>query len=485
MEKGCENSLSASVLHNNMAYDYDIIAVGGGTAGLVTAAGAAGLGARAALAEKHRMGGECLWTGCVPSKALLACARVAADARDAARFGIQTGTVSVDFAAVMRHVRQARETIEPHDSPDRFRSLGVDVLLGEARFTGERTLRIGSRTISARNVVIATGSRPLIPDIPGLRDVAFHTNETVFDIEAFPASMIILGAGAIGVEMAQAFALLGTRVTLFEAAPRVLPAEDADLTDLLAAEMKKAGIDLRLGTEVTRVESTGNGVRVVAGNYSVDADTILVATGRSSVLDTLDLAAGGVAVAGGKLVLDDKLRTSARNVWAAGDVTGGPRFTHVADYQARTVLRNALFPLSTSVNYDVVPRVTYAVPELASVGLTAEAARAEHGDHIQVYARDFGGLDRAIADGRTTGLLKIVSDARGRILGGHVIGYHASSIIAEIALAMTQDVPLSKLSAQMHAYPTYAESLKHTGDAHVRSRFKGLARSVAGWLVRH
>jgi pyruvate/2-oxoglutarate dehydrogenase complex dihydrolipoamide dehydrogenase (E3) component len=468
-----------------MAFDYDIIALGGGTAGLVTAAGAAGLGARAALVERHRMGGECLWNGCVPSKALLACARAAADARSAHRYGVHASDVRVDFAEVMQHVRTARSTIEPHDSPERFRGLGVDVMLGEARFVGERSLRIDNRTVSARHIVIATGSRPLVPDIAGLETVPFLTNETIFDIDELPASLIVLGGGAIGVELAQAFALLGSSVTVLEAAPRILAHEDTELTDILAQEMIAAGITLKLGARVESVERNGAGVRVRAEGVAFDGAVLLVATGRAAVLDTLDLSAGGVDVIKEQLVLDDRLRTSARNVWAAGDVTGGPRFTHVADYQARTVLRNALFPLSASVDYDVVPRVTYCMPELASVGLTHAAAVERHGKTVQVFTRPFASLDRAIADGRTTGLCKIVADAKGRILGGHVLGNHASTIIAEITVAMREGVPLSRLASVLHAYPSYAEVVKQSADAFMRTRLTGLARSVAGWLVRH
>jgi pyruvate/2-oxoglutarate dehydrogenase complex dihydrolipoamide dehydrogenase (E3) component len=235
---------------------------------------------------------------------------------------------------------------------------------------------------------------------------------------------------------------------------------------------------------VQRVDNAGTQIRLHMEGETVSADALLVATSRESILDTLDLSAGGVACTERALTLDDKLRTTARNVWAAGDVTGGPRFTHVADYQARIVLRNALFPLSTSVNYDVVPRVTYTIPELASVGLTADEARRRVGNSVLVFNRNFGDLDRAVADGRTTGLLKIVTTARGRILGGHVLGHHASSIIAEITLAMREKIPLSRLAATLHAYPTYAEAVKHSADAFMRSRFTGFAKTAAGWLVR-
>jgi pyruvate/2-oxoglutarate dehydrogenase complex dihydrolipoamide dehydrogenase (E3) component len=467
-----------------MAFDYDIIAIGGGAAGLVTAAGAAGLGARAALIEKQRMGGECLWTGCVPSKALLACARAAADARAAGRYGIHTGDVSVDFRRVIAHVHQARLAIAPNDSPERFTSLGVEVIAGEARFVSERTVRIGTRTISGRHLVIATGSRPIVPPIPGLKDIAYHTNETIFEITEQPQSLIVLGGGAIGVEMAQAFALLGTRVTLIEAAPRILATEDAELTNIVEQELISAGVSLHPGTKLTGVAKHENGIRAQTGSTTFEADMLLVATGRASVLDTIDVAAGGVSTNKGELVLDRKLQTTASNVWAAGDVTGGPRFTHVADYQARTVLRNALFPLSASVDYDVVPRVTYCIPELARVGLTHDEAVQRHGDKVRAFTRSFRELDRAIADGHTTGMLKIVADAKGRILGGHVLGHHASSIIAEIALAMKEGIPLGRLASLMHAYPTYAEAVKQSADGYVRSRFTGISRSVANWIVR-
>src|SRR5688500_10150083 len=287
-----------------MPFDYDIIAIGGGAAGLVTAAGAAGLGARVALIEKQRMGGECLWTGCVPSKALLACARAAADARAAGRYGIHTGDVAVDFRAVIGHVHQARLAIAPNDSPERFKGLGVDVIAGEARFIAERTVRAGARTISGRHVVIATGSRPIVPPIPGLQDVAYHTNETIFEISDLPRSLIVLGGGAIGVEMAQAFALLGSRVTLIEAAPRILATEDEELTTIVEQQLIAAGVSLHLGAKVIAVAKHENAVRAQTDSTTFEADTLLVATGRASALDTIGLAAGGVSSSKGELVLD-------------------------------------------------------------------------------------------------------------------------------------------------------------------------------------
>ena len=467
-----------------MSNHFDIIVVGGGAAGLVTAAGASGLGAQVALVERHRMGGECLWTGCVPSKALLACARAAADARAARKYGIGTGDIAVDFGAVMQHVRAAQRKIEPHDSPERFRSLGVDVTLGTARFVAERTLRVDERTITGRHVVIATGSRPTLPAIPGLDTVSYHTNETIFDIETLPASLSVIGCGAVGVELAQAFALLGSRVTIIDSADRILGSEDQELVALLERELEAAGVVIHKSARIGNVRQNGTRITVQLDRGSVESDALLVAAGRASVLDTLDLDAGGIAHARGRLVLDRKLGTSAKNVWAAGDVTAAPRFTHVADYQARTVIRNALFPFASHVNYDVVPRVLYAIPELARVGLTEADARAKFGDSVRVWRRSFADLDRAVADGQTTGLIKIVSDAKGRILGAHILGNHASSIIAEIALAKHEKISLSRIASIIHAYPTYAELVKQTADAFVRSRFTGVAKRAANFLVR-
>jgi pyruvate/2-oxoglutarate dehydrogenase complex dihydrolipoamide dehydrogenase (E3) component len=464
--------------------DFDIIAIGGGAGGLVTAAGAAGLGARTALIERHKMGGECLWTGCVPSKALLAAARSVALARDSAKFGIEFEAPRIDFRRVMAHVHHAQHAIEPNDSPDRFRSLGVEVISGTARFVDRKVLSVNGRELTARHFVIATGSRPAIPDVPGLDRITYHTNETIFEIETLPASLVVLGGGAVGIELAQAFALLGSHVTVLEADTRVLRAEDEEITDALLAGLQRDGVMIRVGTKITSVESTANGVRVHTSGGVVDAESLLIAAGRRANTDTLDLDDAGVAYHENGLRLDKYLRTSVHNIWGVGDVTGAPRFTHIADYQARLVLRNALFPFRSAADYTVVPWAIYTHPEIAHVGLTEKQARDRHGDGIQVWRKSFVELDRAIADGQTNGLVKIITDERGQILGGHILGTHASSMIAEIVLAMKRGIRLADLAAVIHAYPTYPESVKHTADAFVRSRFRGIAKRAAGWLVR-
>ena len=464
--------------------EFDIIAIGGGAAGLVTAAGAAGLGARAALIERHRMGGECLWTGCIPSKALLAAARAAANIRSAAGLGVDTDAPRINFPRVMKHVRAAQETIEPNDSPARFRSLGVDVVIGNARFVDRNRIYADGRELTARHIVIATGSRPAVPEIPGIDTVPFYTNETIFAIDEQPASLIVLGGGAVGVELAQAFRLLGSDVTILEADTQILRTEDEEIASALLERLTHIGISVQTGTKVSRIERTAAGTRVSSNNGSFEAAALLVAAGRRANTDTLDLDAAGVKYNAQGLQLDKYLRTNVSHIWGAGDVTGAPRFTHVADYQARLILRNALFPLKTAADYRLVPWAIYTDPEIAHVGLTERQAREQHGSRVQIWRKAFKDLDRAIADAHTDGFIKIITDAKGRILGGHVMGPHASSTLAEIALAMKHGISLAQLSSVIHAYPTYPEAFKHTADAFMRSRFRGLAKQLATWIVR-
>ncbi|HET9985303.1 MAG TPA: FAD-dependent oxidoreductase [Longimicrobiales bacterium] len=468
---------------------YDLIAVGGGAAGLVASAGAAGLGARVALVERARLGGECLWTGCVPSKALLACARAARDARRAASYGIDVGDVAIDFRRVRDHVRAAQARIEPHDSAERFRGLGVDVVIGTARFVGPRTLDVDGRRLEGRNIVVATGSRPDAPQVPGLQDVPYLTNETIFELDERPASLLVLGAGPVGLELAQAFAGLGSAVTVVEAAPRVLPREDAEIASLLQSALEAEGIRLLLGHEVRAAARTAAGVALdVAGprgEARLEATALLVATGRRSNHADLEPAAGGVDVGRDGIVVDDRLRTTAERVWAAGDATGILRFTHVADYQARLVVRNALFPGSGRADYAAVPRVTFTEPELGRVGLTEEEARERHGDAVRVWRHPLHDLDRAVADGCTTGLVKLVADRRGRLLGAHVLGPRAGEVVVAPTLALRHGLGLGKLAATVFPYPTYGEAVKQAADAHVRARLTGFTRRLAAWLATH
>lgn len=464
---------------------HDLIVVGGGTAGLVTAAGSAGIGARVALIERDRLGGECLWNGCVPSKALIAAARAAHEARGADRFGVTSAGASVDFGRVMRWVHAAQQRIAPHDSPERFRGLGVEVIEGEARFTGERTLTVDGRVLSAPRIVIATGSRPAVPPIEGLDRVPYLTNETIFSLERRPATLLVLGGGPIGLELAQAFARLGSSVHVLEAGARLLPREDHEIVERLAACLRADGVTLHLGATITRAERTAGGaVRLIDRTGSTyDGDELLVATGRSPRLDTLELSRGGVDSGRDGIAVTESLATTAEGVWAAGDCVGPLRFTHVADYQARLVVRNAFFPLHGAADYSVVPWVTYTDPELAHVGMTEQEARAAHGDAVRIWRRPFDEVDRAITDGHTGGLVKLVTIGRGKIVGGHILGHGAGNMIGEITLAMKHGISAQALGNTIHPYPTYPEAIRHAAEGYTKSRFTGAVKRVVNWWV--
>ncbi|MGI8510629.1 MAG: dihydrolipoyl dehydrogenase family protein [Gemmatimonadaceae bacterium] len=483
---------------------YDLVVIGGGTAGLVAAAGAVGIGApRVALVEGDRLGGECLWTGCVPSKALIACARAASEARDAERFGIRVGDVSIDAAAVWQWVRSARTRIEPHDSPERFRKLGVEVIQGEARFASERALLVNGQKLSAKRVVIATGSRPALPPVDGLNDGAFYTNETLFDLEYLPKSLIILGAGAIGLEMAQAFTRLGTVVTVVESSPQLLAHEDRELADLLGDRLRADGVTILLGSTATRVtygdgastsDHAGRG-QFSPGNVTLElkhsdgratrvtGDALLVATGRKANVESLDLACGSVVTDKNGIAVSSTMRTSNNHVWAAGDVTGTLRFTHVAEYEGRLVVRNAFFPFDAKADYSNVPWVTFTDPELAHLGLTEEEARDRFGAHVTVWRKPFDDIDRAITDGQTAGLVKIIVGRKGRILGAHILGHGAGNMIGELTIAMRSGLTLSDVANTIQPYPVYPDAIRQAANQYQKSRFTGIVKSIAGWLA--
>lgn len=466
----------------------DLIVVGGGAAGLVTAAGSAGIGARVALVERERLGGECLWTGCVPSKALLACAKAAAHARDAVRFGVHTH-VRVDFETAMRWVHAARVNVYPHDSPERFRGMGVEVIEGTARFTGPLTLQVGDRTLTAPRIVIATGSRPAIPPIPGLDSVPYFTNESIFENLERPGHLVILGAGAVGIELAQAFVRLGSRVTVLERTGEFLEREEPELASRLQARLVADGVDLRLDTTVTRARFVNGDIGLSwtsgAASGEVIGTHLLVATGRAARVDTMDLEVGGVAATEAGVTVDAHLRTTAPGVWACGDcIAGAPRLTHVADQQARLVIRNAFFPLRGKVDYSAVPWVTYTDPELAHVGLTEREARLAHGAEVRTFTRPFDDVDRAIAEGETAGMVKLVTTEGGRLIGGHVLGAGAGDMIGEIALAVRQRLSVNALAGLVHAYPTMPEAIRQAAEGYNKARFTGTARSVARWFAR-
>ncbi len=462
--------------------EYDIVAIGGGTAGLVSAAGAAYLGARAAIVEQTALGGDCLWTGCVPSKALIASARVAHEMRSAATLGLTPASPEHDFGAVMERMRAARARVAHHDDPERFRKMGVAVHEGHARFRGPGRLEVdGVGPIRSKRFVIATGAEPWAPPIPGLREAGFLTNVTVFDTNERPGTLVVLGAGPIGLELAQVYARLGSEVTVLELLPRILPKEDEDVARLLAASLEAEGIKIVTGAQVARVEAARAGkVAHTADGRAFAADEILVATGRRPNTHDLGLDAIGVDVDGG-IVTDDTLRTTAKGVWAAGDVVGGLQFTHVADYQAKVVLQNALLPLRKKADYSAVPWVTYTDPEIGHVGLSEEEA---NGRGAKTYRYEFSDLDRSIADGETTGLVKISADGKGRVLGATVVGAAAGELLTPLTLAITHGLTLPKIAGTIFPYPTKVEGVKRAADAFQRERLEGLGGRLLKRVVR-
>ncbi len=466
---------------------FDVIVIGGGSAGLVTAAGSVGIGARPALIERDRLGGECLWTGCVPSKALLACAKLAAHAANGGQYGIDA-TVRVDFARVMQWVHGARTRIEPNDSPERFRGLGVEVVQGTARFTGPRVVDVDGRRLTARRVVVATGSRPVVPPVRGLDGVPYLTNESIFEIAERPAHLLVLGGGPIGLELAQAFVRLGSRVTVVESSATLLSNEEPDLVQSLAARLVAEGVELHLGAKAVEASRTPRGVSLtlesVGGTRVVQGSHLLVATGRIARTETLDLASAGVAVGERGIVVDEHLRTTADGVWACGDVVDGPRFTHVADYQARLVIRNAFFPMKAKADYAAIPWVTYTDPELAHVGLTEHDARARYGTDVRVFTRSFSDVDRAIADGETEGMVKLITRGNGTLLGGHILAAGAGDMIGEVALALKHRLGINALASLVHPYPTMPDAIRQAAEGFNKARFTGVPRAIARWFAR-
>ena len=467
---------------------YDLVVLGAGTAGLVAAAGAAGLGARVALVERGLLGGDCLNYGCVPSKALLRCARAAADARDASRFGVRiAGATSVDFAAVMERMRRLRAELALNDSASRFRELGVDVFLGEGRFTGSDEIEVGEARLDFGRALIATGGRPVIPNVDGLDEAGTLTNETIFSLTELPARVAVIGAGPVGCELAQAFARFGARVALVEQGARILPRDDLDAAELLRVSLARDGVELRLGQELARVEAAPAGHRCAvrgtpaAAEHAFEIDAILVAAGRRAVVEGIGLEAAGVAHDGDRGVhVDDQLRTSNPRIYAAGDVVaGGARFTHVADAHARIVLRNALFPGARKASARAIPWCTFTDPEVAHVGLGPEAAR-EAGIELRTFTQPLQVVDRAVLDGETEGFARVHTRKRGgEIVGATIVARHAGEMISEITLAIEAGVDLAALSSTIHPYPTQAEALRKLGDAYERERLTPRVR----WLL--
>ena len=457
---------------------YNLVVLGAGTAGLVAAAGAAGLGAKVALIERRLMGGDCLNFGCVPSKALIRSARVAATVREARAYGVEAGEPKVDFGKVMERVRGLRAGIAKHDSAERFKELGVDVYLGEGRFAAPDAIEVEGQRLTFSRALIASGGKPSVPSIPGLEEAGYLTNETVFTLTSLPARIVVLGAGPIGCELAQAFRRLGARVVLIGKEEHLLPREDEEAGTLLTRRFEAEGITLQLGAKVTRVEAQGVVKRVhLERGGTVETDALLVSTGRVPELESLNLAAAGVRSGPHGVEVDDRLCTSNSRVYAAGDICSRFKFTHAADALARVALQNALFLGRKKASALVIPWCTYTDPEVAHVGLSAREAAAR-GDAVVTLTVPMSGVDRAILESETEGFGRVHVDAKtGKLLGGTIVGSHAGENIGELALAMTQGLTVGALAGTILPYPTQGEVLKRLGDAWSRRRLTPRAKN--------
>jgi pyruvate/2-oxoglutarate dehydrogenase complex dihydrolipoamide dehydrogenase (E3) component len=466
----------------------DLCVIGAGSGGLSVAAAAAQLGVDVVLIERNKMGGDCLNTGCVPSKSLLAAAKRAQAMREAHAFGIRPVEPEIDYRAVQKHIKEVIAAIAPNDSVERFTGMGVRVILADSRFTSRNTVNAGDVDIQARRFIIATGSSPAIPPIPGLDRVPYFTNETIFDIPSLPRHLLIIGGGPVGLEMAQAYRRLGSEVTVIEAATP-LARDDPEMRRPVLAKLAAEGVNLLDQARVERLESRGGGIRAVFAkdghSYSLDGSHLLVAAGRRPNLDGLNLEGAGIRYDPQGILVNGALKTSNRRVYAIGDVINGPRFTHIANYHAGLVVRNALFRIPVRTDHLSIPWVTFTDPELAHVGLTEAGARKRHGDKIQVLRWPYNENDRAQTERATEGFLKVITTRSGRILGASMAGLNAGELIQMWSLAMQKGIDIKAMASITSPYPTLAEINKRAAVMHFVPKLTNpLPRRLIGWLAK-
>jgi len=471
--------------------EYDLTIIGGGSAGLVLAVAGAKLGVKTALVEKHRLGGDCLWTGCVPSKAILKSAKIAHYVKEAEKYGIRVKDNQVDFGRVMAYVRSTQHTIErEHDNPERFRDMGVNVIFGEGHFESPTTFVVQDTendqtlTLKSKKFVITTGSRPTAPDIPGMDSGDYLDSENVWELDQLPERLLVIGAGPIGVELGQAFHRLGAKVTIVQRSDRILSKEDTEVSEKMLSYLQEDGIEILLNTNPVQVEQIKTPLSeelnpdiAVWGPQDTEAseeyrvqlktvdtgdereivvDRILIAAGRKPNIEGLELDKTGVKIKKRGIEVNNKLQTPVRNIYAAGDVIGHYLFTHVAAFQATQIVRNICFPGSSAIDYSVVPWTTFCDPEVARCGLTEAEAREKHGA-VDVFRVDLHDVDRAVAEGETKGFIKVVATRwTGKLLGVHLVGPNAGEVIHEFVLAMNARIPLRKLGSIIHVYPTFS-----------------------------
>jgi pyruvate/2-oxoglutarate dehydrogenase complex dihydrolipoamide dehydrogenase (E3) component len=473
-----------------MSEKFDVVVIGGGTAGLVTASGCARLGRRVALIEKHALGGDCLWTGCVPTKALVATAKLAHQMRHADAFGLDRVDPRITPRAVMESMRETRRITAKHDDPEKFRKLGIDVIDGTARIAARNEVVVGDRHLIARDIVIATGSRTAVPPVEGLAEAGFLDHASFLDREAFPASLLILGGGYIGIEFAQLFRRFGCEVFVVEMADEIISREDAEVIARVRSLLAEEGITLQTGFAVkaVRVEGKTKYARIenkAGQSREIAVDEIFVASGRRGNIEGLGLEAIGVKTERSYVVVDKYLQTSVPRVWACGDVHGGMQFTHVAAYEAVKLVRNMLFPGKSPLRYDDVPWALYTDPEVGHIGMTEAEARAAHGEGVKTYKVEMADVDRAVVDRTTAGFVKFVCDTKGAILGAHIMAANASTLIEELVLARKKKMKVGELAQLVSAYPSLADAVGKTASLYYQdlatSWLGALGKRIASW----
>lgn len=475
---------------HQMSESFDVVVIGGGTAGLVTASGCARLGRKVAMIEREALGGDCLWTGCVPTKALVASAKLAHQMRNAAAWGLEPVTPKLSPRSIMESMREQRRIISRHDDPQKFRNLGIDVIEGAAKLTANREVEVGDRRLSAKDIVIATGARTSVPPVEGLKESGFLDHVSFLNQDAFPESLLILGGGYIGIEFAQVFARFGSRVTVVEMLDEIINKEDADVIARVRQILTDEGIELFTGWAVKSVRREGGKkiARIETKNREsreITVDELFVASGRRGNTENLGLEDAGVKIERSWVVVDKFLQTTAPRIWACGDVHGGMQFTHVAAYEAVKLVRNMLFPGKSAVDYSDIPWALYTDPEVGHIGMTEAEARVKHGDDVRTYKVEMHDVDRAVVDRTPAGLIKLVCDAKGRLLGGHVLAANASTVIEEIVLARRKGMKVGDLAQRISSYPSLADGVQKAASLYYQdvaaSWLGGLGKKVAAW----
>ena len=468
---------------------FDLTIIGGGVGGLVTASGASQLGAKVALVEKEKLGGDCLHYGCVPTKSLTHTARIISLLRRSPDFGLNPVKVDFEFKKIMDHMKSIQKKIGKHDDPERFKKMGVKLFFGNGSFIDTNTFEVNGEKISSRKFLIATGSRPTSPSIPGMDMVDYLNNIKILSLSKLPESLLVIGAGPIGLEFAQIFSRFGSKVIILEKVGQILSKEDRELADILEEILKKDGIEIHTCSNVKKVEQSGNKKIVLAEcagtEKRFEADELLVAVGITPNTEGLNLDKIGVRSTRTGIVVNDTMKTTAPNIWACGDVTGMFPFTHMAEYEAGLVVSNALFPLiKRKMDKLVVPWTTFTDPELARVGLIECEARKQN-DNIKIYRYPFKDHDRAVIDGETEGLIKLVCDKKGKILGASILGVGAGDLINEYIFAMKNNLPVQKISGTVHIYPTMGQIVKRGADQYYREKlFSGWFPKLSKFLIK-